>query len=1288
MVRYFTLCFLLLFGLYGHSQLSDFNLTVTVTDETCFGNGGLAFSVSGTEPGATIMYEVYKLPNTTTPIVTSAGNPVTGLSSGTYNIIAIQSLGGDIGTQQQEVVIANLTNPLSYVVQSHMLCPNQGVITVNILSGNAAGYEIVSGPNNFSASLQTSNIFTGLEPGMYLVGVHDAGPCGDFLTQHHQVFFEPQTLIEFIDRNLSTEFISCDEITVLAQHRISVDENAFPLTITFTTNPPDGSDPIIQTQIVTESDSEFVTQLIFEQSIPYYDEVYFYSIEIINVCGDTYTYTDSVTFTMEITASYDMSSCYGIFITVSNFFESYTIEFDTYPVGFDPELFNTNYPGPFTESVVSYGVDPTGEFLAGNYQVTLTDSCGRIKIETFTIAFPEDDPYYDFIITPPIVPDCECLGELIIMHTYGLETVLITDAPDDFITFLANQNLSLPYDISAYIAEAPSDYFLQFSVYGCGEYTIEVTDICGREFELIQELEAWNADIGFLLEQAPGCDGFGSVAITPNKLEGKIEAAYILDAPDEFYELFDLTPGEVHDVSEYIFYSDGGLSGFIGFWFITMKGLPQGDYEFDIQVFCDVIPFYFSVETYQQQTEIELEEMCSMFNLFFEHEANSRPFWSPDEKYWLERFNSTIGTWESLPNPDPAGNPSYTEYWIYPEQMNYNIPYQGNFRIMKEYRIWNNGNVIPSEDALAYCVESIYEFDFLGIPKINDVLYFPCPDGGNELFVNATGVAPLVYEITEKEGQPFYINNGQSNVFTNLESGVYNFRVTDDCDNIVNGVYEVGQSFDFNISATPLCNNEVGSLYVTNFSFLQYEWWEENNPDEILSTSYQLVFDPFNTENHLGTYHLSISYPGNPNSCVNQVLEYQINTNPPNAGQDATVVYCSLAGELLDLFSLLGSEFDDFGLWEDVSHTGELQNHILAIGNLLPGSYEFIYNIDTCEGTDQSLITIILLAEPEAPVVLGEVNICEGSDIELMIENPSEYYTYTWASPSGAVYTGETFFISEINTTQSGIYTITATVGSCSVVASVEIVINSLPDFYIFGDTMICTSQSTFLSVMSNNFNNSEANFNWYFNNVLLEEVDTSTIEAFRVGDYKVEVVLDECKSSEVITVMANDDMPAIVLKGVCVGADFIVSVINTEDFPNAIYSWTGPDNFLSFDTFVNASEQPLGEYTVEIINQDGCVVSASIDVKSIYCQIPKGISPNGDTLNDNFDLSNFEVERLKIFNRYGRMVYESGSGYTNQWYGQSTVNDKLLPAATYYYVVTFKGGEIKTGWVYLTRQE
>ena len=88
----------------------------------------------------------------------------------------------------------------------------------------------------------------------------------------------------------------------------------------------------------------------------------------------------------------------------------------------------------------------------------------------------------------------------------------------------------------------------------------------------------------------------------------------------------------------------------------------------------------------------------------------------------------------------------------------------------------------------------------------------------------------------------------------------------------------------------------------------------------------------------------------------------------------------------------------------------------------------------------------------------------------------------------------------------------------------------------------------------------------------------------------------------------------------------------------------------------------------------------------SIYCDIQKGISPNGDGLNDFFDLEQKNVKQLSIYNRYGTKVY-SRANYTNQWYGQSD-NDNELPDGTYYYVIEFNNGQsTKTGWIYINRE-
>lgn len=91
-------------------------------------------------------------------------------------------------------------------------------------------------------------------------------------------------------------------------------------------------------------------------------------------------------------------------------------------------------------------------------------------------------------------------------------------------------------------------------------------------------------------------------------------------------------------------------------------------------------------------------------------------------------------------------------------------------------------------------------------------------------------------------------------------------------------------------------------------------------------------------------------------------------------------------------------------------------------------------------------------------------------------------------------------------------------------------------------------------------------------------------------------------------------------------------------------------------------------------------------DVKLLKdCVIPKGVSPNRDGLNDSFDLLGFSVLNLKIFNRYGTLVYEHKEGYKNQWIGQDN-NGRELPSGIYFYVFVTKD-ETFSNYVQLIRE-
>lgn len=111
------------------------------------------------------------------------------------------------------------------------------------------------------------------------------------------------------------------------------------------------------------------------------------------------------------------------------------------------------------------------------------------------------------------------------------------------------------------------------------------------------------------------------------------------------------------------------------------------------------------------------------------------------------------------------------------------------------------------------------------------------------------------------------------------------------------------------------------------------------------------------------------------------------------------------------------------------------------------------------------------------------------------------------------------------------------------------------------------------------------------------------------------------------------------------------------------------------------------GLYEIEVtFNQTGCTDTVSQNVIELEsCVIPQGISPNGDMKNDTFDLRNFDVTRLEIYNRNGTLVY-SKDNYTNEWVGQADNGDEL-PVGTYFYTMIYEGGaKTKSSWVYLNK--
>lgn len=339
------------------------------------------------------------------------------------------------------------------------------------------------------------------------------------------------------------------------------------------------------------------------------------------------------------------------------------------------------------------------------------------------------------------------------------------------------------------------------------------------------------------------------------------------------------------------------------------------------------------------------------------------------------------------------------------------------------------------------------------------------------------------------------------------------------------------------------------------------------------------------------------------------------------------------------------------------------------IDNVDGNTYTFTPNDGQCAAI--FILTVTVNPFPSPVFNFGNtITICSGDDVPVLPEVDNNGITGFW-NPD------------VIDNTTGNTYTFTVNNSECSSNFTLVVIVNqpiiptfSLPESFCFN------SESFSLPTISDNgiegvWNPSEINTTQEINYVFSPN---STFCA------------DEITTSFIII---DEFLISFVEK--CENNEFSIEAIVDENIVGTNYVWTNENNqiigsnspSLNVTQYIRSTPEtetfPLN-FSITVTNSDGCTSSQSLSIETIFCGIQKGISPNGDDLNDFFDLTLLDVDKLSIFNRYGRKVYALNN-YTNQWYGQ-TDDGKELPSATYYYMIEFKNGESKTGWIYIMREE
>ncbi|MAO46946.1 MAG: hypothetical protein CL823_07330 [Crocinitomicaceae bacterium] len=157
------------------------------------------------------------------------------------------------------------------------------------------------------------------------------------------------------------------------------------------------------------------------------------------------------------------------------------------------------------------------------------------------------------------------------------------------------------------------------------------------------------------------------------------------------------------------------------------------------------------------------------------------------------------------------------------------------------------------------------------------------------------------------------------------------------------------------------------------------------------------------------------------------------------------------------------------------------------------------------------------------------------------------------------------------------------------------------------------------------------------------------------------------------------------------VDVDFVTDMILTT-FPTPVTCWNEADGTITVSVdggnapFTYLWSDPYGQtsqtainltedtYSITVTDSIGCNLTVTDFVDNIEgCLfIADAITPNGDGYNDNWlvgGLQDFPESQVRLYNRYGQLIFESETGEDVSWDGR--YNGNKLPVADYYYVIT-----------------
>lgn len=445
-----------------------------------------------------------------------------------------------------------------------------------------------------------------------------------------------------------------------------------------------------------------------------------------------------------------------------------------------------------------------------------------------------------------------------------------------------------------------------------------------------------------------------------------------------------------------------------------------------------------------------------------------------------------------------------------------------------------------------------------------------------------------------------------------------------------------------------------------------------------------------------GTYTVIYTVPAE-NECGDDTAEFTITVNEsPDAGEGDNLEVCQNA-EVQNLFSLLSDGVSTEGSFSINGET--ITDGMMDPSDFDPETYEVVYTLSNDNCTDTATFEITIKDSANAGADM-EIEVCTNNGVQNLFDFLSAdadlngEFTLEGALIVDGLMNPADFAAGEYEV----IYTVAAINDCGDDQASIEITVVEAPDApEVNSNISFCAILNPVGADLLDN--NDDLSF---YSDAELSMMVTAE-EPLVSGTYYVTQRNAGCESDAAsFEVTINDPgTPTIddANPSFCEYDDATIADLNDAVDQTSNVTWyataEGTEPLSTGTSLQDGVTYYASLYDPETDCDSSDRLAVTVTIEECPLLFPEGISPNGDGLNDVFDIENIEREypnyTLEIYNRWGDMVYK-GNAATPDWDGSSNqsgaLGDDVLPVGVYFYLIEFNDGQTapRRGKVYLSR--